>query len=160
MRSFSLGQWTMIIANLPELAIGEFEHLGAHRLDNLVGTSSAMKQGFRPHRARNFQPSCANRSGRLVLRQTSLVMTPDLVASFEFCPAGIDDRRVVVEACHDALDIMAVERIEVALNGFLFGCHLLASQENASQQLLAKTPRAHVDRVLAPSALENAGEFR
>src|SRR6266851_188015 len=119
------GQWTMVVAQLLDFAVHDFEHLGAERLVNLVkARPRAMEE-----RLRDATPVVAGAYAQIAAavgkqRETGLVMAPHLVASLVTHSSTIDDERRLVEAFHHALDIMAVEGVEVAPDQLFFLGHM------------------------------------
>src|SRR5712672_2295743 len=125
----------MIVADLLDLAVRDFHYFRAQRLHDSSSTRAAKTRfGNSATGVARAQTQLAAAVGKKI--EAGFVVATDYVATFPTLPGWIDDHRMLVKACHHALDIVLVERVKIALNQFFFDSHMACL-------LLAREVAAH-----------------
>jgi len=111
----------MIVADLLDLAVRDFHYFGPQRLHDFpVLRTRAAKERFgnSATAVARAQPQIATAVGKSI--KADLVMAPDHIATFQTISGWVDDHGMLVKARHHGLDIVLVERVEIALDEFFF----------------------------------------
>src|SRR5215510_1277020 len=114
----------MIIANFLDFAVHNFYYFRADRLHFPAFRVCAMKERF-SHAATTVAGAQAQITMSIrKQRELGFVRTPHRFTPFTSLARRANKDRLLMIAGHHAVEVVAVESVEIPVNHFLFTCHL------------------------------------